>query len=940
MSALPGLTYSSPGVPLYQPFGSSSGSQSTVNFANTYTWNGSTIQANSIEFDLSAPSTSKIIIGAEGTLFAQLEVDGGTGNLTLNTPGVVAIPTSLDASTISTGVLGAHLIDCDSISTAQIDLDGQLLTANATELLLNGIPLATLSNLSSIADWSLDPAISTVQMAGNNLVGVGAGFFSTLQTESMSVSSLSASTISAISGVFQDISTYTLTVQSTIHAISTISSSVLEAEVGNFSTLVAGNMSTPALFVSSINGAEFTSTSINVQVAGVSSLVANSISSVGAVLQEALVSTLQFNPSFSPNLDVNLGLGSLFGNLVGAASGGLSLAVSGAALGTGIAALAQGRQTSNINSNSYELVNGTTQLQISTLGIPFSTVYRFVSSVSETTPGEEFFISTIYPPGQAIRSLSDPLNTVSSPTSTIQSFGQWVSLPEAPAVSSISSFNALTTSTLYISGGGSGYGVREGAPFLNGGSGISTIEFFTQDAPQYSGSARVNQINFSFAGLTSNNFADDVIVYNYSGNSVPPRLAVNTGGAQIAYLSDIPAPSGAVSSFSTINIGVDGAINMLDGEAHIYLGTGGNNFGELVSGVNPSLILDGATSEVSVPLGNFDVIGAKINAVIEITSPISTQSLLVSSINGSAYPPPAAPTISTFQEAFISSATISSVNGGQVYTTANPPPAADASTIAVSSITSIGSVSSIVIAPNASSFMSMTTVGDVDFVVRDFFAQATTAGVPKATLNVASSGAGGNGVWQLTTPFGTGTLGASTISISTNQMRVSNISTAAITVSSINNQQVALPFSGGQFYRSTNQNLPTGNNTLIFDSAKPWNSLDFVQTDPSTFVCSTTGTYQIGVNTTILAATGTWTSLLKTLIVSQDRGGALSVVVNSTSIPSPQNYGQSASALIDINQGDNLRFITGQTLATGSTIALGLASVFDYNTFWDYQRLR
>jgi hypothetical protein len=169
---------------------------------------------------------------------------------------------------------------------------------------------------------------------------------------------------------------------------------------------------------------------------------------------------------------------------------------------------------------------------------------------------------------------------------------------------------------------------------------------------------------------------------------------------------------------------------------------------------------------------------------------------------------------------------------------------------------------------------------------------------------------------------------------------IDSISTAAITVSTINNQPVALPFSGGQFYRSSNQNLPTGNNNLIFDSAKAWNSLDFVQTDPSTFVCSTTGTYQIGLNTTVLAATGTWTNVIKSLTIQQDRGGAQSVVINTTSVTSPFNYGQSASALIDINQGDSLRFITGQTLATGSTISLGLANVFDYNTFWDYQRLR
>jgi hypothetical protein len=166
-----------------------------------------------------------------------------------------------------------------------------------------------------------------------------------------------------------------------------------------------------------------------------------------------------------------------------------------------------------------------------------------------------------------------------------------------------------------------------------------------------------------------------------------------------------------------------------------------------------------------------------------------------------------------------------------------------------------------------------------------------------------------------------------------------SVSTAQLIVSSINNT-VYQPFAGGQYYRTSNQNLPTGNNFLLFDASKLWNSTDFVQTDPSTFLCSTTGTYQIGLNTTILAATGTWTALQKSLQISQDRGGAQSVVINTTSIPSAQSYGQSASAVLDIDQGDKLRFITGQTLVTGSTISLGLANVFDYNTFWDYQVLR
>jgi hypothetical protein len=166
----------------------------------------------------------------------------------------------------------------------------------------------------------------------------------------------------------------------------------------------------------------------------------------------------------------------------------------------------------------------------------------------------------------------------------------------------------------------------------------------------------------------------------------------------------------------------------------------------------------------------------------------------------------------------------------------------------------------------------------------------------------------------------------------------SNIAVSSLTVSSINNAPY-LGFRGGQFYRTTNQNLPVSANALTFTSAKPWNSPDFVQINPSTFTCSTTGTYQVGVNTTINAGSGLWSSLNKSLTISQDRTGALSVVINTCAVEQG-NYGQSVSAVLDIAQGDDLQFLTGQTLTTGSTISLGLSGGIDYNTFWDYQLLR
>jgi hypothetical protein len=46
------------------------------------------------------------------------------------------------------------------INTRSVEIDGQFLTADANDLLLNGVPIATINNLSDIADWSLYPSLS------------------------------------------------------------------------------------------------------------------------------------------------------------------------------------------------------------------------------------------------------------------------------------------------------------------------------------------------------------------------------------------------------------------------------------------------------------------------------------------------------------------------------------------------------------------------------------------------------------------------------------------------------------------------------------------------------------------------------------------------------------------------------------------------------------
>ena len=384
--------------------------------------------------------------------------------------------------------ISAADVELSSIYATVLDLDGQVLTANPTELLLNGIPLATTANISSLQDWALDPAISSINADGNDVLNANYLYGSNVSTINVRAQTVFTNNLFA-NNIFA-FSTYTSTISSLAEVadfgyigqlstgnayignlssstfaansaeissiagnsafFSTLYTSTISAENLNISSFSAtvGNVS--SLFISSINNNEINSSSITVNVVGVSSLVANSISSIGAEIRQALMSSIVFSPSLNPSLggvNVNMGLGGILGNVIGWGAGVFGAAAGTVGLITGITALATGRQTQYINQGNFELVNTQTQLQISTLGTPFSTIYRYVSSINpEQVPGEEIFISTIHPAGGlAIRSFSDPMATLSTPQSTIQSFGQWVSLADTLDVADWALYPAVST---------------------------------------------------------------------------------------------------------------------------------------------------------------------------------------------------------------------------------------------------------------------------------------------------------------------------------------------------------------------------------------------------------------------------------------------------------------------------------------------------------------
>ena len=126
--------------------------------------------------------------GAQTSTFSTLYASSLTGDS--------AVFSSITAYTASIST-----ITNSTIITTSINIDGQLLDADSDQLFLNGIPIATTANLSSIQDWSLYDAISTVKMNNNNLAGA-----KNIQSEGISTVGIVTNTLNANSTFTQIIS--------------------------------------------------------------------------------------------------------------------------------------------------------------------------------------------------------------------------------------------------------------------------------------------------------------------------------------------------------------------------------------------------------------------------------------------------------------------------------------------------------------------------------------------------------------------------------------------------------------------------------------------------------------------------------------------------------------------------------------------------------------
>ena len=271
-----------------------------------------------------------------------------------------------------------------------------------TRIDFNGNVLAYLSEIPDLANWAQYPANHQVDIPNPHVLFADAGIGG--ESVRSFINNLDCSTLRVSS----------MTVQNQV-TVNEIDVSTLFASTLTASNFFATNATISSLTVSTIN-------------------LPNPVLSVSTIdVALTLTSTLQF-ATLQPEVKFDMGLGSLFNNTALYAAGGLGLTIGGTAVVTGLAGAILNRQTDYLPgvSNPIEMVNTTTQLQVSTLGTGQVAYFRTINS---GTGAEDFVRKDTAGGDLCIRSVSDPIMNISSngtggTVSTFyQSFGEWVTIP-------------------------------------------------------------------------------------------------------------------------------------------------------------------------------------------------------------------------------------------------------------------------------------------------------------------------------------------------------------------------------------------------------------------------------------------------------------------------------------------------------------------------------
>jgi hypothetical protein len=430
-----------------------------------------------------------------------------------------------------------------------------------------------------------------------------------------------------------------LTATNVVSTTATTGTSLTLTSFLSSASVTTSNLSTNSISTSQIVSKDIFTSTLTVSTLNAPNFVASTLSTVVIDTKVTLTSTLSLTGSPT---NINLGLGDVIQGLVGgAATQALGVGLGGAALVTGSVALVTGRTSGGVNSNIFQTVNGSTQLQFSTIGSNVSSVFLTVNSPDPlTTPGLEIQQSQGVAAGTyCVRSVGDPLY-ITNNVSSIQMYGQWV-----PVIQPTATVPALAISSLGVSsingavypppGGG-------GIPSTLAASSITVNGALTQ-----SGTGTFNwggntmsptQVVLARPTAVNNTLTTTGAAFLNAGATVNSGLTVASGGANF---------TGNVTAFNSLFV-----FQILQGQtiqATGSLSVGGGGVAIVGGGITMAagnLNMTNATSVANftnVNVNNNLVVSqsARINAIS--TNQISTNNINVFTINNQSYPPPAPP---------------------------------------------------------------------------------------------------------------------------------------------------------------------------------------------------------------------------------------------------------------------------------------------------------
>ena len=411
--------------------------------------------------------------------------------------------------------------------------------------------------------------------------------------------------------------------------------------------LYAGNVSTNAISTSQIVSKDIFTSTLTVSTLNAPNFTPAQVSTIVVDTKLTLTSTLSLTGSPT---NINLGLGDVIQGLVGgAATQALGVGIGGAALVTGSVALVTGRTSGGVNSNIFQTVNGSTQLQFSTIGQAVSSVFLTVNSPNPlTTPGLEISTTQGVAAGTyCVRSVGDPLY-ITNNVSSIQMYGQWVPVIQPTATLSAVAISSLAVSTsqsatenvssLFVSSvNGAAYPPPAGTPTIPSTLALSSLTVngnLTQSGTgtlnwggnTMSGTqvvlARPTSVN---ATLTTTGTA-----FLNAGASVNSGLTVASGNLNVtgsAFVTGV-LQGGTVQAISGLS--VSGGISVNSGGIQIV----GGNF-NMTGGASVATLTNLTVNQTI----NANLLRA--NAIS--TTQISTNNINVFTINNQSYPPPSGP---------------------------------------------------------------------------------------------------------------------------------------------------------------------------------------------------------------------------------------------------------------------------------------------------------